>query len=692
MNTNFCMLSLPLLLAITACSSDSNFDFEASQAALEEQTRSTSPPQALFSPDPTNPILPLPNNLFFQGSDDGTLNFPIGADDDQTLANPLAALNQMDGFSTVAPISTAMSEPLAQASLRLGDTIRIFEVQTIGGLAVAGVDAEVTAPGSILPQAVGEQLVLLPGIPLKPQTDYLVMLTNGITDVDDMPLQASLVYGLLKGDTELTNPSLEPLRLATGSHLAAAQAFANVDPSTVALSWVFRTQSIRDVLQAVKDQSNPGTLTLQPLTAPSNTTPLGGSGRANIYVGTLELPYYQSAPNGPDPTPALAGFWQNADNNVVGTFDTAGAPDYTPVATSTQTVPVIMSVPNSTSMSQGVMPAEGWPVTVFQHGITRNRLDVLTIADAMADVGRVVIGIDMPLHGITDSDSPFHASQSETDADMERTFDLDIVVNSPADGEEPDPNAPESGPDGNIDDSGEFFYNLSSLPTARDNLRQAVADLFVLGASIEGAQAEGLILNSGNITFYGQSLGGIVGTTVLAFDDRYQAASIAVAGGGIAQLLANSDSFGPVISSGLEAAGVETGSAQFNAFLLAAQTLVDSGDPINHAPTIAENSPVRLHLIEVIDDAVIPNFVPTAPLSGTRPLARVLNVLQTDTSTTENALVRFSEGDHGSILGSPASLAATVEMQTQVALFALTQGAQLTITNTEVIAPVEADQ
>lgn len=678
MNTNKTLLVLPVLLALAACSSDSNFDFD--------------PPQALFNPSPFNPVLPLPNSLLFQGSVDGTLNFPIGAGDDQTLANPRVALNQMDGFSTVAPISTAVSEPLAQESLILGDTVRVFEVQTIGGLAVSGIDAEVTTPGSIVPRAVGEQLVLLPGVPLKPKTDYLVMLTNGITDAGGNALQGSVIYELLKGSTVLTNPSLEPLRQATGSHLAAAQAFAGVAPGTVALSWVFRTQSISDVLQAVKEQSNPGTLNLQPLAAPSNTAQVGGQGKADIYVGTLELPYYQSAPAGPDPTPALTGFWTNQGGNVVGTFNADGNPDYAPVATSTQIVPVIMSVPNGTSMSQGVMPADGWPVTIFQHGITRDRTDLLTIADAMADVGRVVIGIDMPLHGITDASSPFHANQSSSEADGERTFDLDIMVNPLEEGEEPDPNAPASGPDGKIDGSGDYFYNLRSLPTARDNLRQAVADLFVLGASVSGAQVDGLMLNSANMSFYGQSLGGIVGTTMLAFDDRYQAASIVVAGGGIAQLLANSASFGPVINGGLEAIGVETGSADYNSFLLAAQTLVDSGDPINHATTIAQNAPAQLHLIEVIDDAVIPNFVATAPLSGTRPLARLLNAQQTDVSTSENALVRFSEGDHGSILGSPASPAATIEMQTQVALFALAQGAQLTITNADVIAPVEASQ
>ncbi len=682
------LIAAPLVIALAACSSDSNYNFDESKAELDAQIAASSAPQALFSPDPANPILPSPNSVLFQGSTNGLLNISI-PDAENVISNPRVALNQMDGFSTVAPISTSMSEPLAQSSLQLGSTVRVFEVQTQAGIAVTGIDAELTGP-VLATVASGSQLVLLPAVPLKPKTDYLVVLTNGITDVDGNALTPSLVYDVLKEDTVLTNPpELEGLRQATQSHLAAVQGFAQVDPASVVLSWVFRTQSIREVLQATKDQSNPSPLLLGQ--SPSNTGSegIGGQGKADIYVGTLELPYYLSAPgeNG-DPTSVLEGFWNNSEGNVVGALNASGAPDYTPVSTSTQVVPVIMTVPNASSATQGNMPAEGWPVTIFQHGITRNRLDALAIADSMADAGRVVIGIDMPLHGVTTRYNPFHADQTPF-GEQERTFDLDLKLNPPEEGETPDPAAAENEADGKIDPSGEYFNNLQSLPTARDNFRQAIADLFVLGASIAaGAQVEGVALNSNNMTFVGHSLGGIVGTSMLSYDNRYQAASLVTPGGGIAQLLANSETFGPVINGALAAQNVEVGSADYNAFLFAAQTLVDSGDPINHAATLAQDTSTRLLMQEVIGDAVIPNSVATAPLAGTEPLARLLGLTPTDVSSTVNSLVRFSEGDHGSVLGSPASLAATVEMQRQNALFAATSGGQLTITDSSVIQPL----
>ena len=688
MKLHHLLVVAPLVGTLAACSSDSNYDFAASEADRIAQIAAANAPQALFSPDPSAPVLPFPNSLFFTGSLDGTLNIPIAASADQSLSNPSVALNQVDGFSTTSPLVTSVSEALDPASLRIGDTIRIFEVSTVQGIVVTGITGEINNPQLMAAVENNGQLALIPTVPLKPKTDYMVVLTNGITDVDGMALQPSLVYGLLKGDVELTNPSFEALRGATGFQLAAAQG-ADVSPASVALTWVFRTQSIREVLQATKDQSAAGVLVLGNSGANTAAEGIGGQGKADIYVGSLAVPYYQTAV-GEDmnPLPALNGFWKNSSDAVVGAIGASQAPEYAPVATGTETIPVLMSVPNATSVSQGNMPANGWPVTIFQHGITRNRTDMLAIADAMADAGRVVIGIDIPLHGLTDNTNPFHADVTPF-GERERTFNIDVAVNPLADGETADANAPTSGSDGKIDNSGTHFYNLLNLANSRDNLRQAVADLFVLSASLGSAQVAGVQLDASNLTFVGHSLGGIIGGTMLSYDPSFQAATLAMPGGGIAQLLANSVSFGPAINGGLAAAGIATGSADYNSFLIAAQTLVDSADPINHASTLAASGNTSIHMIEVIGDLVIPNNVATAPLSGTDPLARIMGLTQVDSNAGGNSLVKFSAGDHGSILNPAASVEATVEMQRQMASFAATSGTQLPITDTSVIDAVE---
>jgi pimeloyl-ACP methyl ester carboxylesterase len=688
MKLHHLLVVAPLVGTLAACSSDSNYDFAASDAARAAQVAAASPPEALFSPDPSAPVLPFPNSLFFTGTLDGTLNIPVAATADQSLSNPSVALNQSDGFSTTSPLVTTVSEALDPASLRIGNTIRIFEVNTVQGIAVTGINSELSNPLLMAAVERDGQLALIPTMPLKPKTDYLVVLTNGITDVDGMPLQPSLVYGLLKGSVVLTNPSLEALRGATGSQIAAAQT-VGIDPATVALTWVFKTQSIREVLQAVKDQSTPSALVLGNSGANTATPGIGGQGKADIYVGALAVPYYQtSVGDDLNPLPALNGFWKNASDTVVGAIGGSGAPEYAPVATTTETIPVLMSVPNATSATGGNVPANGWPVTIFQHGITRNRTDMLALADAMADAGRVVIAIDIPMHGLTDAANPFHSANTPF-GERERTFDIDVRVNPLAEGETAVEGAASSGPDGKIDDSGANFINLTNLANSRDNFRQGVADLFVLSASVGSAQVEGVQLDANNLTFVGHSLGGIIGTTMLSYDASFQAATLAMPGGGIAQLLANSPSFGPSINGGLAAAGIATGSADYNSFLIATQTLVDSGDPINHASILGAAGNTRIHMIEVIGDQVVPNNVATAPLSGTDPLARMMGLTQVDASATGSALVKFSAGDHGSILNPGTSLEATTEMQRQTATFAATSGSVLPITDTTVIQAVE---
>lgn len=714
-------LVLPaMVLALTACTDNTSFDFDTSRDEFETQVANAAAPQALFDPsDLLNPVIPFPNNLLFLGSEDGTLNIPIGADADQTLANPLVALNQQDGFSTTSPISTAVSEALDEDTLTLGVTVRVFEVTTADeGLPIEGTTVEQrTLARSAITSSIGEiidpaelviaendnQLILIPNVPLAPSTSYMVVLTNGIEDSDGNALEPSFAYGLFKGDEQLRGETdaqtaqLEGLRSVIGSHTAVLNAQLGVDPESVVLSWVFTTQSTNDVLAAVKDVSDAsGSLVLVDSATTTADIPISETltlgGQADIYVGAISLPYYQTAITAEDvdPSPALNGFWRNAAGQVPGATDENGDADYLPIATENVSVPVILTIPNDEAEEGGEMPAAGWPVTVFQHGITRSRTDMLLIADAMADEGRAVIAIDMPLHGV-ESTSAVHASNNPL-VSIERTFDIDAVSQDPDTGEVT------LLPDGVTDSSGTHFYNLANLANSRDNLRQAVADLFVLSASLSSAaildttqMPQGVTLDASNLTFVGHSLGAIVGSTMLAFDNTFEAATLAMPGGGIARLLAGSDNIGPQIESGLAGAGIDAESAAFQQFLTAAQTMIDSGDPINHASTLAA-SDTRIHLIEVIGDATVPNSVDGALLSGTEPLIRLLDLPAVDATVMDsNAAVRFTEGTHSSII-NPADGAAYLEMQSQMASFAFNRGQTLEVTNSEVLQSIDAAQ
>jgi pimeloyl-ACP methyl ester carboxylesterase len=55
-----------------------------------------------------------------------------------------------------------------------------------------------------------------------------------------------------------------------------------------------------------------------------------------------------------------------------------------------------------------VRPASGWPLVIFQHGITRNRSDMFAIAATLAGQGFAVVAVDPPPHGLNDKHHPVY--------------------------------------------------------------------------------------------------------------------------------------------------------------------------------------------------------------------------------------------------------------------------------------------
>ena len=480
-----------------------------------------------------------------------------------------------------------------------------------------------------------------------------------------------------------TNPALKqftPPQIATLENLrsqliypavqALGSAPISIPPSQLLLAWTFTTESIGDTLKLIAANPPTSDIGVQVADTRQNTASPGfpGLGDAEVYAGITKIPYYLNVPATPVPvgSPAtsnsqlpLSGFWHadpnkptqvpnpvDPKNPSIGKFlgkvpCTAFAAGVTlpdgktaqPSASTTacfsaldqspdnmhiETIPVLMTVPNASSGQ--TEPANGWPVVIFQHGITRNRLDMLAVADGLAKAGFVVVAIDLPLHGITDTDdmptdanySPFYDNQLFAQAapslmTTERTFNLDLQNNSTS--------AP--GPDGKIDGSGSHFINLPSLITSRDNIRQAVSDLLTLANTLKTAGgiavagAGPLKIDPTKIRFFGHSLGAIVGSTLLGVDNGglFGAAVLANPGGGIAKLLDASGTIGPNIAGGLAASGVQQGSDDYETFIRFAQQLIDPADPINYAKLARANH--KIDMIEVIGDAVVPNSADT---------------------------------------------------------------------------------
>ena len=656
--------------------------------------------------DPAAGVIPFPNSLLLSGTTDLTLNLP--ADDPTDFSDPLAAMSTLDGFSTVAPWTFSFSVAPDPDSIVPGSNVRFFEVSFAQGTAaVTGVNRELV-PGQDFVTAIapsdpsGRTVAVVPLRPLQQMTGYMAVVTDGIRDANGNPATPAQAYFLAKRPDPLvtsdgisTDPlldnqtarALEPLRQLINTHLAAAGG-QGIGRDSVVLSFTATTQSITPVAEAVRSMAQPTSSQIaQACAAPgaclttADVLPPGASpGIADLYIGAVELPYYLGIPESSvDPTP-LRRFWQAEPGAYIPPFDQFGLdPTSTnitvanpfPVETARQFAPVLMTVPNQNSGH--VRPTAGWPVVIFQHGITGNRSQMLALADTMASIGFAVISIDMPLHGITDVASPLYVGNTPFGQFAnERTFDLTL-----GDGQ-------------TLDSSGQWFINLQNLLVSRDNLRQAQADLSVLALNVPQMDINGdgvSDLDGSNINLVGLSLGGMVGTNFLAVEPTVNNGVLSAPGGGIANLLSGSDTFGPVIREGLQQAGVEPFSPEYFQFLLAAQTVIDSADPINWgAQAVMTNS---ILLQQVAGDTVVPNFVPGAPLSGTEPLIAVMGLDPIVETTTDpmgiRGVVRMLEGSHGSLLDPSASPAATAEMQGQAASMVASGGAQVVISNPSII-------
>ncbi|MCX9115204.1 lipase [Aeromonas veronii] len=360
-------------------------------------------------------------------------------------------------------------------------------------------------------------------------------------------------------------------------------------------------------------------------------------------------------------------------------------------------------------------------VIIYQHGVTSIKENAYALALGQIGAGLqvtptaknvAVVVIDHPLHG-------------------ERGYALSNSMATVTTSENPLP-----------------YLNLNYLTVARDNLKQSVADLLGLRLAVGLANTQGLGGQLGGaglkVHFLGHSLGAITGANLLAVANqttgsaqadalfKFDTGGLAMPGGGIAPLLLNSPSFGPtikmsVLTSGspalkagftayapncktaaatcfvneflpsLDAATQAGAASTLQSYTFAAQSVLDSADPINLGSGVAKSFP--LFATEIVGDGalnlpdqVIPNSIASAPLGGTEPLFRGLGLQELKGSGVLPAghhAARFLKGGHSSLLAPDENFdqagAVTTEIQTQFASFFMSGGAAVKVTDDTLI-------
>ncbi len=686
MSNRFIALLLIAGVLVAGCSGSSSDGIGPTNPQSGNGNPTSPPGVGAFHADfiPLSGVLPFPTDLYFNGSTDGTLNIPTTPFNAQNVG----ALNALDGFSTVATATARFSAPIDAATISPA-TVYMFEVDvsnttkaTVGFRRPLAFGIDFTARVAPTGDSGGQTLEIVPLKPLTPSAGatnvgYLVILTNGLRDTSGNAATPDRDYVAIKSAlptcAAITNPSLNGICLLTGAHIAIASAVLTpaIVPSIV-LTFSFSTQATADTMNFAAQLAQPGPigvvatgLNLQMLNPA--LPPI-----ADIYVGQVAIQYYHN------PASPLTSAWQGAPFTAV-----PGAPTTThltrfnpvPVVQAQLPIPLFVTVPNA--LSGQVKPAAGWPVVIFQHGLTGNRAQSAAVAGAYASQGFVVAAIDIPLHGITNPANPLYQ------AGAERTFDLDLVNNTTG----------AAGGDGVIDPSGSYIINLTSLLTSRDNLRQAAIDIVQLVTSLPNLDLDGdtvADIDPARIHYSALSLGGIVGTVANAMPISTASAYLNVPGGGVANLLRESADISPDINAGLAnaSAALQPGLTLYEQFFRDAQTIVDAGDPINYIAAAVAARPVLL--TQVINDTVVPNTA-TQRLINAAPFVKTntagLNFVGAGTGTW----VHFTSGYHGSLLdpssNPAASLAVTTEMQTHAASLAASGGAAFAITNPAILEP-----
>ena len=681
--------------------------------------------EAVF--DPANAKLPFPTNLFYPTSPPIDLTIGIPGLDESDFTDPAVALNSLDGFSTSEKWITTFTQNLGglpaqilpgeidPATVVPGQSVRVFEVNSVGYpyLGVAGIVSELI-PGLqfVAAAAPGGVLAIVPTAPLKEFTTYMAVVTNDITDMRGNNATPSQTYNLTKQRTPLVDENgnstipllpdanavaLEPLRQATMS-MELSAASAGVNPADIVVSWTVHTQSITPVLKLLRSIAQPAPTIIAP--TGMTTAAVGGFGLADIYIGVITLPYYSGIPSAENPVAPLTDFWKAAPGGYIPPFDQIPFLDPTstnitianpfPVPTGTQTVPLIITVPNENSGFS--KPAEGWPVVIYMHGLTRNRTDMLAIADSVARTGRAIVTMDQPLHGVVPDVephlAPFYIENTPfAPIANERTFDADYWNNETG----------ALGPDEVMDPSGRSSFNMANLQATRDNARQGEHDWSILTLSLQNMSFNGddtPDFNAFDVSLVSQSAGGYLAIPFAAVEPLVSRMYINATGGGLMRSL-NGGHFGPdFVQPFLSAfAGIEPGTPEFEQYLLVAQTILDSADSINWGAELAAKIPI-IHN-QILEDGTVPNVVPGAPLAGSEALNRVMGLASYSTTQMNpdglSGIARFLQpADHESLF-VPVYPAVTAEMQGQMATFIASGGTFVEVGNPDLLLPVPAE-
>lgn len=515
--------------------------------------------------DPLTARVPFPNDIARDAS--GLVELPPADGDSEEVLEIKAGLSGMDGFSTSGAITFSATVPIAPATFNT-TSARIFEVLPDGTI------AEVTRLVRQLPDP-GNQLAAFDPVdvtqpmdnraPLRPGTRHVVIVTDevmgaGGVELRQMPFTAIMKFqsplvengkSALSVMDDATATRVEPLRAA----IASAIDQIGVPREQIRLVYSFTTFSAVDQLRALADEPYVQNV---PLT---------------IDSVTLSLPLL---------TPGIVKPMPNTAYIATGTIPTFERLDKVTRAFPRDGSGHLLDVGFSACIPNNAVRGRPMPVAVFGHGLTTAKELVYLVCDDLAAIGIASIGIDFPYHGdrsicLADTHcSTGHTCRQETGECVDSAGNVqpvreDFIIWSQ--------NIPQPV------STGEGFVDLESLFASRDHVLQSIIDMSALVRSIReadwGGKLDGYVFDGDDISYYGISLGGILGSYLSAAEPNIGSFALNVPGAGFVQLMQDSPRFQANFFGALEQRGILPGSPEFFQFVSIARWIIDPADPMN---------------------------------------------------------------------------------------------------------------
>jgi hypothetical protein len=694
-------------------------------------------PEATF--DPAASVVPFPNDILLNPAT-RRVNLPVPPNASPLQQQLIAGLNTLDGFSTTSAIVSENSDTrgvidtgsrLDQNSLMAGT--RFIKLMPGGTAPNVTVCLNCVSSQGATSANSPQQLQFVPQVPLDEKSQYAAVMTSDLRDERGRKVAPTGAFALVRlsaplvadgksqvsGVSDANANALEPLRQGLKPLFDGLEA-AGLKRSQVVLAWAFTTQSTVSVLAQL--HAIPSQLPAQALPAApvylfevtgnikaamsGRGLPTGNIGK--VFEGQIILPF------------ALTG--------------TGGTLNPNPAQFRFERATFLLALPTAAA------PTDGYPVTIFSHGLTSNRNTALPIINALAGAGHATVSLDTVFHGDRSScvgitpqsglgaiDSPdkacASASQrcetnaaspsygrcvSDTRSNCNPTSPATGDYTCAAAGQGRCLSASATDPTVGMCEGGSFLLNnnpnspgynapiisgwnllnLTNLFATRDNFRQHTIDHAQLARVLSGtgiddqltAQGAGP-LDGNKINYLGQSLGSILGPLYTSVSPNVKNAVFNVPGSNLTNMLLTSPAFAAQRTgflATLSGQGINIGTPAFDQFIGLSKMILDPADPINYIYHV-ENGAAAPQGREAFIQYIEQDQVTPNLLT-----AELIKSANDRASTKKVATFQFTpttaelslEKRHGFLLDFTGNPAITTEAQTQAIQFLNTGAVQ----------------